>query len=165
VARRLLTEGEAAEILGTSVDTVRMRARSGSVQSEKDSDGRVYVWVDDDSPETKPRPGGEPTALIFEMKKHIAFLERELDKARAANRENWRIILALTSRISELPAGTPPDDRGSPKAATVEPGRAEEEPQSSTGGPQNGPERLRGTAELPVRGSLTLPWWRRVFGG
>jgi hypothetical protein len=45
------------------------------MQSEKDSDGRVYVWVDDDSPEIKPRPRGEPTALIFEMKEHIALLE------------------------------------------------------------------------------------------
>ena len=41
---RLLLTGEAAEILGTSVDTVRMRVRSGIMQSEKDSDGRVYVW-------------------------------------------------------------------------------------------------------------------------
>jgi hypothetical protein len=53
-----------------------------------------------------------------------------MDKARAANRENRRIILALTSRIPEPPAGTPPDDRGSPTAATVEPERAEEEPHS-----------------------------------
>jgi hypothetical protein len=128
VARRLLTVGEAAEILGTSVDMVRMRVWSGSMQSEKDSDGRVYVWVDDDSPETKPRPGDEAAALISEMKEHIAFLERELDKVRAANRENRRIILALTNRIPELAAGTPPDDRGSPTAATVEPGRAEEAP-------------------------------------
>jgi hypothetical protein len=45
------------------------------MQSEKDSDGRVYVWVDDDSSEIKPRPRGEPTALIFEMKEHIALLE------------------------------------------------------------------------------------------
>jgi hypothetical protein len=135
VARRLLTVGEAAEVLGTSVDMVRMRVRSESMQSEKDSEGRVYVWVDDDSPETKPRPGGEPAALISEMEAHIALLERELDKARATNRENRRIILALTNRIPRLPAGTPPDDRGSPTAATMEPGRAEEErSQSSTGG-------------------------------
>jgi excisionase family DNA binding protein len=134
MTRRLLTVGEAAEILGTSVDMVRMRVRSGRMQSETDSDGRVYVWVDDDLLETIRRPGGEPTALIFEMKEHIALLERELDKARAANREYRRIILALTSRIPELPAGSPPDDRGAPTAATVEPGRAEEEPQTSTGG-------------------------------
>jgi hypothetical protein len=118
--------GEAAEILGISVDMVRMLMRSGSMQSEKDSDGRVYVWVDDDSPETKPRPRGEPTALIFEMKEHIALLERELDKVRAANRENRRIILALTSRRLGNPTRTPPDDRGSPTAAAVEPERAEE---------------------------------------
>ncbi len=134
MTRRLLTVREAAEILGTSVDMVRMRVGSGSMRSERDSDGRVYVWVDDDSPEAKPRPGVETAALISEMKEHIAFLERELDKARATNRENRRIILALTSLISEFLADTLPEERGSPTAATVEPERAEEEPQSSTGG-------------------------------
>jgi hypothetical protein len=128
VARQLLTVGEAAEILGTSVDIVRMRIRRGSVQSEKDSDGRVYVWVDDTSPEIAPRPGGEPAALISEMKEHIALLERELEKVRAAYRENRRIILALTSRVPQHPAGTPPDDRGSPTAATVEPESRGEKP-------------------------------------
>jgi excisionase family DNA binding protein len=164
MTRRLLTVKEAAEILGTSVDTVRMRVRSGSMQSEKDSDSRVYVWVDADLLGTIRRSDGEPTALIVEMKEHIAFLERELDKARATNRENRRIILALTSQIPELPAGTLPEERGSPTAATVKPGRAEEEPQSSTGGPQNGSEQPRDTAEFPVRRSLIRPWWRRVFG-
>jgi excisionase family DNA binding protein len=38
-----LTVQEAAEVLGTSVDAVRMRVRRGSLPSEKDSDGRVYV--------------------------------------------------------------------------------------------------------------------------
>jgi hypothetical protein len=32
-------------------------------------------------------------------------------------------------------------------------------------GAQEGAERPRDTAEFPVRGSLTRPWWRRVFGG
>lgn len=45
---RKLTVQEAAEILGTSVDAVRMRTRRGSLESEKDPDAWVYVWVDPD---------------------------------------------------------------------------------------------------------------------
>jgi hypothetical protein len=61
---RRLTAQEAAEVLGTSVDAVRMRARRGSLLSEKDPDGRVYVWVDSDESETKPGLNGESAALI-----------------------------------------------------------------------------------------------------
>ena len=45
---RKLTVQEAAEVLGTSVDAVRMRTRRGSLESEKDPDAWVYVWVDPD---------------------------------------------------------------------------------------------------------------------
>jgi len=33
------------------------------VQSEKGSEGRVYVWINEDSSETKPGLDGEPSAL------------------------------------------------------------------------------------------------------
>ena len=41
-----------------------MRVRRKSVRSEKGPEGRVYVWMDEDSSETKPRLDGEPSALI-----------------------------------------------------------------------------------------------------
>ena len=34
------------------------------MRSEKVPEGRVYVWMDEDSSETKPRLDGEPSALI-----------------------------------------------------------------------------------------------------
>ena len=69
VTSHRLTVQEAAEILGTSVDAVRMRVRRGSLESEKDPDGRLHVRPYDDSSETEPRLKGEPAALISDRNK------------------------------------------------------------------------------------------------
>jgi hypothetical protein len=62
-----------------------------------------------------------------------------------ANRENRRIIAALTSRIPQLEA--PQETPKSRETVEEEPERAE--PRSYAAGPQEGVQR---------------PWWRRVFG-
>jgi hypothetical protein len=49
---RRVTLTEAAELLGTSRDAVRMRVRRGSLASEKGEDGRVYVFVEPDQDRT-----------------------------------------------------------------------------------------------------------------
>jgi excisionase family DNA binding protein len=145
---RRLTVQEAAEILGTSVDAVRMRVRRGSLESEKDSDGRVYVWVDGDSSETKPRPDGESDALISAKDETIALLREQLEAERRANEENRRIIAALTSRIPEIepPRETPSEAPGRPESVA-------------------GPGPSGSVPPEPEPGGETRPWWRRVFGG
>jgi excisionase family DNA binding protein len=144
VTSQRLTVQEAAEVLNTSVDAVRMRVRRGSLESEKDPDGRVYVWVDEDSSETKPRLDGEPSALISAKDETIRVLTEQLEAERRANEENRRIVAALTSRIPDLEAPASPEPPG--------------------GSHEEGSERPRDTAEFPVRGSLTRPWWRRALG-
>jgi hypothetical protein len=142
-----LTVQEAAEVLGTSVDAVRMRARRGSLLSEKDPDGRVYVWVDSDESETKPRLNGESTVLIAAKDETIRVLHEQLEAEREAHREARRIIAGLVQRIPELEA--PQEPLGGPENAGEELERAE--PRSSaTGGAQESAERVS--------------WWRRVFG-
>jgi hypothetical protein len=142
-----LTVQEAAEALGTSVDAVRMRARRGSLLSEKDPDGRVYVWVDSDESETKPRLNGESTVLIAAKDETIRVLHEQLEAEREAHREARRIIAGLVQRIPELEA--PQEPLGGPESAGEELERAE--PRSSaTGGAQESAERVS--------------WWRRVFG-
>jgi excisionase family DNA binding protein len=142
---RRLTVQEAAEVLGTSVDAVRMRVRRGSLQSEKDPDGRVYVWVDEDSSETKLGLDGEPSMLISAKDETIHILTQQLEAERRANEENRRIIAALTSRIPALEA--PQEATGGAETAEEEPERAE--PRSATAASQE-----------PVQ----RPWWRRMFG-
>jgi hypothetical protein len=152
---------EAAELLGVSKAAVRMRAKRGKLRWEKGEDGRLYVWVN-------AVPNGDPNAvhpgpqveawreLINELRDRVRSLED-------ANRENRRIIAALTQRIPELEAPVPSEAPRGPETVAAEPEGAE--PRSSTGGPQGPSERPRDTAEFPTGGSLTRPWWRRAFGG
>jgi excisionase family DNA binding protein len=113
---RRLTVQEAAEVLGTSVDAVRMRVRRGSLESEKDPDGRVHVWVNGDSTETKPRLDGEPSALISAKDETISTLREQLQAERQAHAEARRLLAAALERIPAIEAPQePPED-----AETVE---------------------------------------------
>lgn len=140
---RRLTVQEAAEVLGTSVDAVRMRVRRGSLDSEKDPDGRVYVHLNDDSSETKHRLEGEPGALISAKDETIAVLKEQLAAEREAHREARRIIAGLVQRVPELEA----PDRGS--------GEAKSAPEDASNG---------AVPEDREKGS-ERPWWRRLIGG
>jgi hypothetical protein len=92
------------------------------------------------------------------LREQVEMLRVELEEAHAANRENRRIIAALTQRV---PALEPP---GAPESAVEEPER--EEPRSGTGGYEESAQRPPDTGEWPVSGgSLTRPWWRRVLVG
>lgn len=144
---RRLTVREAAGVLGTSVDAVRMRARRGTLRSEKDSTGRVYVYLNGDSSETKHRLDGEPTALISAKDETIAVLREQLEAERAAHAEARRIIAGLIQRVPELSA-----------PASAYP-TAAESPESP------GPTRTSTDANGGPQGGDTRPWWRRMFGG
>jgi hypothetical protein len=151
---RRLTVQEAAEVLDTSVDAVRMRVRRGSLESEKDPDGRVYVWVDGDESETKLQPNGESTALLFAKDETIRLLEEQL-RLRAEEIQRRDVIIsqltqanaALAQRVPELeaPAG-PPEG---PERGLDERGRVAD-PSPATVGVQGPSERVS--------------WWRKVFG-
>jgi hypothetical protein len=135
---------EAAVLLGVSKDAVRMRAKRGTLRSEKGEDGRVYVWVNynpDGDPNTvHPEPQVEAwRELIDELRDRVRSLEE-------SNRENRRIIAALTSRIPAIDA--PSDERESPETVEKEPERTEPRP-----------------VTVASQESVQRPWWRRVFGG
>ena len=123
-----------------------MRAKRGTLRSEKGGDGRVYVWVNDNPdadsnsvhPETQVEAWQE---LIDELRDRVRSLEE-------SNRENRRIIAALTQRIPELEAPASPEARESPETVEEEP-ESTEEPRSGAGDAQEGARR---------------PWWRRIFG-
>jgi hypothetical protein len=159
---RRLTVQEAAEVLGTSVDAVRMRVRRGSLESEKDPDARVYVWVDGDASETKPELEGESTGLISAKDETIRVLNEQLQAERQAHAEARRLLAGALDRIPpQLEA--PRVSSEASESVVEEQERAQ--PRSSTAGPQEGAERPRDTAEFPMRGSLARPWWRRTFSG
>src|SRR5215217_9022374 len=164
-----LSVTEAAERLGVTRDAIHKRIRMGSIEHEQGADGRFYVYVDTSTTaadtSTDVSIDDRTDLLIAEMHDRIRSLEE-------ANRENRRIIAALTSRIPPIEAPASPESPQAPGTATEQPGRVE--PQAAVESPQEATETAtdeqqgRGpipdTAEGRETGS-ERPWWRRVFGG
>jgi hypothetical protein len=155
--KRRTTVANAAELLGISAEAVRGRIRRGTLPVEREG-GTVYVLIDsaagdhttaDRTRTTDDQPTDRTDLLIAELQDRVRSLEE-------ANRENRRIIAALTQRLPELP---PPADQGvgaqaapdPPQATTEQPGRVG--PQPEVEGPQR-------ATEQPQRRS----WWREFFG-
>jgi hypothetical protein len=96
---RRTTVAEAAEVLGISAEAVRGRIRRGTLPVERER-GTVYVLLEipvdhrttADQPRTTDRPDDRTDLLIAELQNRVRSLEE-------ANRENRRIIAALTQRI------------------------------------------------------------------
>jgi len=144
---RRTTVAEAAKVLGISAEAVRGRIRRGTLPVERE-DGTVYVLLGaeagdrttgDQTRTTGDRTTDRTDALIAELQDRVRSLEE-------ANRENRRIIAALTSRIPAIEA--PADELDEPEPVDQEPEAAQ--PRSAAPGAQEGARR---------------PWWRRVFGG
>jgi hypothetical protein len=141
---RRTTVAEAAEILGISAEAVRGRIRRGTLPVEREG-GAVYVLIEgrdenrttaDQPRTTADQPGDRTDLLIAELQDRVRSLEE-------ANRENRRIIAALTSRIPALES----------------PERPSESPETDAGG-QSGTRVPPADTEQQERS-----WWRRLIGG
>jgi excisionase family DNA binding protein len=143
-----LTLAEAAEVLSVSKDAVRMRVRRGTLRSEKGEDGRVYVFVhvDQDAVHSQPQPDTS-REVVEVLQAQVEDLKARLDRETEANRENRRIIAALTSRIPEIEAPTTGSREGDLTAEDE--GRSAATPSEGEQGQETARER---------------PWWRRILG-
>jgi hypothetical protein len=179
-----MTVAEAARSLGIKEESVRKRVRRGKMRSEKNESGRLYVYVDGtetagdervDKPEalyadqSVNKTRGVSRQLIESKDETIRILQDQLQGEREARRRADTIIAQLTQADAALAQWTP--ELEAPQThEEVAQGAAEDDAargvrgQGGTGDPL-GSVRPRDTAEFPVRGSLTRPWWRRVFGG
>jgi hypothetical protein len=106
---RRVTVAEAARMLNVSADAVRSRVQRGTLDSIK-VDGAVYVLLDADQvrPSTVGPDDQTPLieslqALVQSLQDQTAYLREQLDQERKVNRENRRIIAALTQRLPQLP--------------------------------------------------------------
>jgi hypothetical protein len=146
-----LSVTEAAERLGVTRDAIHKRIRMGSIEHEQGADGRFYVYVDTSTTaadtSTDLSIDDRTDLLIAEMQDRIRSLEE-------ANRENRRIIAALTSRIPPMEAPASPASPQAPSEAraTEQPGRVE--PQAP----------LEGAQAEPSGATERRKWWRRIFG-
>ena len=141
---------EAAEALGVTVDAIRKRISRDTIPHKRDDEGRVWVLLDTDQDSTSKvqdtdQPQSDVSALISAKDETIEALRGQLEEANERDRENRRIIAALTSRIPAIEA-----PQGATDAAETVEEAPEAEPRPATGGAQEGARR---------------PWWRRVFGG
>jgi hypothetical protein len=165
MAKDRVTVQEAARRLGVKEDAVRKRMQRGSIVYDKDSDGRVYVYLDathDESqdshkdtsgyvPRTEHSPNGRirdesqdaakdeyKDALVEAKDETIVELRDQVGFLRRELERKDTIIMTLTHRIPEL------ESPSEPREASV----TDSEEASSTQPPE--PERP--------------PWWRRFFG-
>ena len=135
---------QAAQALGISSEGVRQRIRRGSLESEKGTDGRVYVFVEDEDLDRTPSEPDKDEVLT-RMEDELAFLRQELATRDEEIRRRDAVLLSLSEGLKAL--NPPAEARESPQTASEEPakgkpGEGEEEPSSR--------ERS---------------WWRRMFGG
>lgn len=159
MSSRRLDVRSAAQSLGVSVDAVRMRIRRGSLISEKDEEGHVWVWVDaDESPPNADETTTSQTMsreLIEQLRSENSYLREQLGQEREANRENRRLLAAALERIPELEATGSRDDSYSQQESREEAPKRDE----SSG------EGYKPTEETPEsQTSSQRPWWRRLFG-
>ena len=176
VAARM-TVGEAARSLGIKEESVRKRVRRKKIRSEKDEDGRIYVYVEATKTvrgehadlyagRSADESGYVARELIDSKDETIRILQVQIQEEREARKRADASIAQLTRANAvlaqwvlklEAPQTSEEVTQGGAGGGT----RVQQE---GTGGP-HGSARPRDTAEFPVRGSLIHPWWRRVFGG
>lgn len=119
VEQRRVTVQEATRQLDISEHAVRQRIRRGTLDAERDEEGRVYVYLSapsaDLSGEQSAKASGGQSAdgtvtqpgyaeLLEEKDTRIADLQQQLEAEREARRRADHIIAALTERIPELEA-------------------------------------------------------------
>jgi hypothetical protein len=168
-SQRRATIQEAARIMGVSEGAVRKRVKRGTIAHDKGEGGRVYVYLDagvDEGVDDVSYP--ERDALISELRSHNATLQKQLEQANERDRENRRIIAALTQRIPAIEA--PQEATETPSEATPQPGRVEPQPAVQSTQAQESPEMAMpeaGGGPLPraQQRASERPWWRRLLQG
>ena len=147
-----LTIQEAARQLGVSEGAVRKRVTRGTLQHEKEDDGRVYIYLDagdrrgvDDVQDAGVDPNSN--ALISQLRDEVAYLRDE-------NRRKDEIIMQQAMTMRQLTAAPSQEPQEAPEAVEEEPEGAE--PHSTTVESQQPVQRPRSGAPRS--------WWRRLLG-
>lgn len=154
-----LTIPEAARDLGVTSEAVRGRVKRGTLKSERDADGTVYVLLDEvkrgqptaDQAATDHQPNAGPprdqSELVEALRARVESLEHQLEEANTRDRENRRLLAAALERMPELESRE----------------RSEAGARSST--EDSGGVTVGETGTEPESGTQRRPWWRRIFGG
>jgi excisionase family DNA binding protein len=148
---------EAARKLGIKEESVRKRIRRGKMRSEKDEDGRLYVYIDgtevvrdeyaDESEDWSVAEASDPAdGLIAAKDETIRILHKQLAEEREARRRADTIIAQIAQANAALAARVP---------------ELEAPPAELPGGKEAAAAPTYGARAAPERSS----WWRRLLGG
>jgi excisionase family DNA binding protein len=125
-----MSVSEAAELLEVTQSAVRKRVHRGTIPWDKDSEGRIYVYVD--LAETRPETGRDKSRdagagqsrdeLLEAYRDQVDFLRRELERKDT-------LLMSLMQRVPELePAPEPREAAAAPPESTSK-GDSPTEPQ------------------------------------
>lgn len=146
--RNRYTVPEAAQMLGVTQDAVRKRITRHTIKSERDADGRVYVYLDPSEIVHDAGQDRDRDELLESYRDQIAYLRSQIDARTEELRRKDHIIAALTERIPELEASK--EGSRSSEAAQEARERPDQPPETSTT-PEGAED---------VRERNTRPWWR-----
>jgi hypothetical protein len=172
-ANQRLTVAQAAEVLGITEGAVRSRIKRGTLRTTKES-GTVYVLLGGGTSQANHAantgvPADQSPELLEALRDQIRDLREQLGQANERDRENRRIIAALTSRIPAIEAPQEPSE--TPSEATPQPGRVEPQPAASKGTQAQESHEMHmpsaggGPQSRDQQEATERPWWRRMFGG
>jgi hypothetical protein len=140
---------EAARTLGVSEGAIRKRVKRGTLTHDKDSDGRVYVYLDDGLDEVShPERDALISEMVEELRDEVRYLREQLHQElerRSAEAERYQQIVAalaranasLTERLQALEPPqeeTPPEPPPRSSETAMESGERAEQPSPAAGG-------------------------------
>ncbi len=161
-----VTVRDASLLLGISEGAVRKRLARGSLNHERDVEGKVWVLL---KPGTRGRTRaqdvqdagqdtGIPTRqdtpeLVEELRDRIAYLERQVEEEREARRRADTLMARFLERVPELEA---------PRDTTREEDTGQDEGETRV-------TRVQDAGEDATSPQAPFPrpersWWRRFFG-
>ncbi len=165
-----VTVQEAANRLGVKDDAIRKRIQRGTLDHEKDLDGRVYVFLDatqdknhamsqdknHHSSKDLSQDEAEDTSqdkLVGSLQDQIQYLrnvievkDRELESRTEELRRKDMIIMSLTQHLPEIAPASSPEDLGTHDGLLRSPGKGENK---------------QPTEDAQV--DLKRSWWGRLF--
>jgi hypothetical protein len=146
-----LTIADAAKRLNLTQEAIRQRIRRGTIESDKDEEGKTYVYLTEEETRSNIEDNSVVNAFIDALKSQIEELERDKEHLREESRRKDHIIMSLTQRIPAIDAPqqdaeVAPDARESPVTASEEPVKGDVPTDS-------------------VDGQNRQSWWQRWFGG
>jgi excisionase family DNA binding protein len=149
-----LTVPEAARVLGVGVDAIYKRVSRGTLEHEKDEDGRLYIYLDTADIEANQSTDASTDtyrkAYINALKSENELLRAELESRKVEAERKDTLLLNLMQRIPQLePAAGVTED--TPREAPKTPPEAPEDEDNTSVSAEHTDE---------PRAS----WWKRFFG-